>query len=84
MTPLPSTMNVSSATWRRGRHVLRAIGRTLVALVGLIVVLGLVGAIYESAAEAADVRAYPHLVSWSTWAVIVSTSTAPGLAALLW
>jgi pimeloyl-ACP methyl ester carboxylesterase len=39
--------------------VLRAIGRTLAALVGLIVVLGLVGAIYESAAEAADVRAYP-------------------------
>src|SRR4051812_35060201 len=50
MTPLPSTMNVPSATWRRGRHVLRAIGRTLVALVGLIVVLGLVGAIYEPAA----------------------------------
>ena len=59
MTPLPSTMNVSSATWHRGRQVLRAIGRTLAALVGLIVVLGLVGAIYESAAEAADVRAYP-------------------------
>jgi len=59
MTPLPSTMNVSSATWRRGRQVLRAIGRTLVALVGLIVVLGLVGAIYESAAETADMRAYP-------------------------
>ena len=59
MTPLPSTMNVSSATWRRGRQVLRALGRTLAALFGLIVVLGLVGAIYESAAEAADVRAYP-------------------------
>src|SRR5690349_16926484 len=59
MTPLPSTMNVPSATWRRGRRVLRAIGRRLAALVGLIVVLGLVGAIYESAAEAADVRAYP-------------------------
>jgi pimeloyl-ACP methyl ester carboxylesterase len=39
--------------------VLRAIGRTLAALVGLLVVLGLVGAIYESAAEAADLRAYP-------------------------
>src|SRR5512138_1453308 len=59
MTPLPSTINVPSATWRRGRRVLRAIGRRLAALVGLIVVLGLVGAIYESAAEAADVRAYP-------------------------
>src|SRR5215213_4851257 len=59
MTPLPSTMQIPSATWRRGRRVLRAIGRTLAALVGLIVVLGLVGATYESAAEAADVRAYP-------------------------
>jgi pimeloyl-ACP methyl ester carboxylesterase len=39
--------------------VLRRIGRTLAALFGLIVVLGVVGAIYESAAEAADVRAYP-------------------------
>ena len=53
------TMNRASATWRSGRRVLRAIGRTLAALVGLIVVLGLVGAIYESAASAADVRAYP-------------------------
>jgi pimeloyl-ACP methyl ester carboxylesterase len=59
MTPTPTTMNIQSATWRSGRRVLRAIGRTLAALVGLIVVLGLVGAIYESAAEAADVRAYP-------------------------
>jgi pimeloyl-ACP methyl ester carboxylesterase len=59
MTPTPTTINRSSATWRRGRRLLRAIGRTLAALVGLIVVLGLVGAIYESAAEAADVRAYP-------------------------
>jgi pimeloyl-ACP methyl ester carboxylesterase len=59
MTPIPSTMNVPSPAWRIGRRVLRGIGRTLAALVGLIVVLGLVGAIYESAAEAADVRAYP-------------------------
>ncbi len=59
MTPIPSTMNVPSSPWRRGRRVLRGIGRTLAALVGLIVVLGLVGAVYESAAEAADVRAYP-------------------------
>src|SRR5215217_880138 len=59
MTPLSSTMNVPSATWRRGRRVLRTIGRTLAALVGLIVVLGLVGAIYESAAETADMRADP-------------------------
>jgi len=59
MTPIPSTMNVPSSTWRRGQRVLRGLGRTLAALVGLIVVLGLVGAVYESAAEAADVRAYP-------------------------
>jgi hypothetical protein len=51
-------MNVPSSAWRRGR-VLRRIGCTLAALVGLIVVLALVGAIYESAASAADVRAYP-------------------------
>jgi len=59
MTPISSTLNISSPAWRRVRRVLRGIGRTLAALVGLIVVLGLVGAIYESAAEAADVRAYP-------------------------
>jgi hypothetical protein len=59
MTPIPSTMHGSSPAWRIGRRVLRGIGRTLAALVGLIVVLGLVGAVYESAAEAADVRAYP-------------------------
>jgi pimeloyl-ACP methyl ester carboxylesterase len=59
MTPIPTTMNVPSSTWRRGRRVLHRIGRTLAALFGLIVVLGLAGAIYESAAEAADVRAYP-------------------------
>ena len=59
MITLPSTMDVPSSIWRRVRRVLRGIGRTLAALVGLIVVLGLVGAVYESAAEAADVRAYP-------------------------
>jgi pimeloyl-ACP methyl ester carboxylesterase len=58
MTTTPTTMNVPSATWHIGR-VLRRIGRALAALFGLIVVLGLIGAIYESAAEAADVRAYP-------------------------
>src|SRR5215212_8125670 len=59
MTPTPTTMQIPSATWRSARLVLRGIGRTLAALVGLIIVLGLVGAVYESAAEAADVRAYP-------------------------
>jgi pimeloyl-ACP methyl ester carboxylesterase len=58
-TPLPTTMHIPSRVWHRGRRVLRGIGRTLAALFGLIAVLGLVGAVYESAAEAADVRAYP-------------------------
>jgi hypothetical protein len=52
-------MDVPSAIWRRGQQVLCGIGRTLATLVGLIVVLGLVGAVYKLAAEAADVRAYP-------------------------
>jgi pimeloyl-ACP methyl ester carboxylesterase len=59
MTPTPTTMNIPSSTWRISRRRLSRIGRTLATLLGLIVVLGLVGAIYESAAEAADVRAYP-------------------------
>jgi pimeloyl-ACP methyl ester carboxylesterase len=61
---MATNMNVlhpPSRAWRRGRRVLRWIGRSLAAVVGLIAVLGLVGAIYESAAEAADVRAYPPL-----------------------
>ena len=59
MTPLPSTMNVPSAPRRRGRRVLRGIGRTLAALFGLIVVLALVGASYEAIAAAGDARRYP-------------------------
>src|ERR671938_464341 len=59
MTPTPTTMHIPSATWRIGRRVLRAIGRTLAALVGLIVVLGLVGASYEAIAAAGDARRYP-------------------------
>jgi pimeloyl-ACP methyl ester carboxylesterase len=59
MTPLSSPLNVPSPAWRSVRRVLRGIGRTLAALVGLLVVLGLVGTVYESAAEAADARAYP-------------------------
>src|SRR5687767_3970046 len=57
MTPLPTTMNVPPAPWRSGR-VLGRVGRTLAVLVGLMVVLGVIGAVYESAAETADVRAY--------------------------
>jgi hypothetical protein len=44
------------ATWWRGDSVPTL---SLLQLFGLIVVLGLIGAIYESAAEAADMRAYP-------------------------
>src|SRR5438105_13503552 len=44
---------------RRGRTRARRIGRGLIAVLGLLVVLGLVGTVYESVAEAADVRAYP-------------------------
>jgi pimeloyl-ACP methyl ester carboxylesterase len=52
-------MHIPSATWCVGRRVLRGIGRTLAALVGLIVVLGLVGASYEAIAAAGDARRYP-------------------------
>jgi pimeloyl-ACP methyl ester carboxylesterase len=44
--------------WNLGR-VLRGIGKGLAVMVGLIIALGLAGAAYESAAEAADLRAYP-------------------------
>jgi len=59
MTPISSTMNVSSSTWRIGRRVLRGIGRTLAALFGLIAVLALAGASYEAIAAAGDARRYP-------------------------
>src|SRR5690242_6994791 len=59
MTPTPTTMTIPSSTSRIGRQVLRWIGRGLVALVGLIVVLGLVGASYEAIAAVGDARRYP-------------------------
>src|SRR3712207_6165744 len=59
MTPTPTTMHRASATWRIGRRVLRGIGRTLAALVGLLVVLGLIGANYEAIAARGDARRYP-------------------------
>src|ERR671938_286918 len=59
MTPTPTTMTIPSATWRIGRWVLRGIGRTLAALFGLLVVLGLIGASYEAIAAAGDARRYP-------------------------
>ncbi|NTU80640.1 MAG: hypothetical protein HGA45_14895, partial [Chloroflexales bacterium] len=48
-----------SRTRPAGRRVLHRIGTGLIVALVLIVVLGLAGAIYESAAEAADLRAYP-------------------------
>src|SRR5690348_12137262 len=57
MATVTNALNVPSSPWRRVRRVLRGIGRTLAALVGLLVVLGLVGAVYESVSEAADARA---------------------------
>jgi pimeloyl-ACP methyl ester carboxylesterase len=59
MTPIPTTMTRPSAPWRIGRRVLRGISRTLAALFGLLVVLGLTGAGYEAIAAAGDARRYP-------------------------
>src|SRR4051812_26628883 len=44
---------------QRKRSQARRIGRTLIGLLGVTVVLGLLGAAYESVSEAADARAYP-------------------------
>lgn len=43
----------------QGTAVLRRIGTGVLVALVLLIVLGLAGAVYESAAEAADVRAYP-------------------------
>ncbi|HMO59704.1 MAG TPA: alpha/beta hydrolase, partial [Roseiflexaceae bacterium] len=59
MTSTPTTTHAPPASRHSSRRVLRRIGRTLVVLVGLLVILGLVGVGYETAAEAADTRAYP-------------------------
>src|SRR5690349_15455065 len=59
MTPTPTTMHIPSATWRIGRRLLRGIVRTLAAVAGLLVVLGLVGASYEAIAATGDARRYP-------------------------
>ncbi len=65
---------------RRGRGCLVWLGGMVAALVGLM----LLGALYESVAEAADARAYPLPASWSTWAAIGSTSTAWAPAVRPW
>src|SRR5215213_5081592 len=59
MTPTPTTMTIPSSTSRIGRQVLRWIGSGLIVLVGLIIVLGLVGASYEAIAAAGDAHRYP-------------------------
>ncbi|HEU5014476.1 MAG TPA: alpha/beta hydrolase [Roseiflexaceae bacterium] len=59
MATIPNSPHPPSRARRTGRRVLRRAGTGLAVMVGLIVMLGLVGAWYESAAEAADVRAYP-------------------------
>jgi pimeloyl-ACP methyl ester carboxylesterase len=59
MTPTPTTMTRRSTPWRIGWRVMRRIGRTLAALVGLLVVLGLIGAGYEAIAAAGDAQRYP-------------------------
>jgi hypothetical protein len=50
--------NVRKVAQRKRSLPLR-IGRALIGLLGVVVVLGLSGAVYESIAEAADARAYP-------------------------
>ena len=59
MATITDALNTQSRAWRVGRRVVRGIGRTLAALVGLLVILGLVGASYEVIAAAGDARRYP-------------------------
>jgi pimeloyl-ACP methyl ester carboxylesterase len=59
MATITNALNPSSHAWHVVRRVLRGIGRGLVAVVGLLVVLGLVGASYEAIAAAGDAHRYP-------------------------
>lgn len=59
MATITNVQNTTSHTLGAGRRALRRLGRGLAWVAGAIAVLGLSGAFYESAAEAADVRAYP-------------------------
>lgn len=54
-----NTPGASSRTRPPRRQALRRIGTGVLVALGLIVMLGVAGALYESAAEAADARAYP-------------------------
>jgi pimeloyl-ACP methyl ester carboxylesterase len=55
---VPRQRNAGTLAQRK-RSLPHRIGRGLIGLLGVVVVLGLSGAVYESAAEAADARAYP-------------------------
>ena len=59
MATITNSLNTPSRARRVGRRVLRGIGRTLVAVAGLIAVLALAGASYEAIAAAGDARRYP-------------------------
>lgn len=52
-------LRIAGALGRRVRTVAYQIGRGLIGLLGVVLVLGLSGTVYESVAEAADARAYP-------------------------
>src|SRR5919112_2016461 len=61
MATIINALNRPSRARRVGRRVVRGIGRTLVAVAGLIAVLALAGASYEAIAAAGDARRYPAL-----------------------
>jgi pimeloyl-ACP methyl ester carboxylesterase len=59
MTTITNTVNAPSRAWRIGRRLVRGVGRALGALIGLIAILALAGASYESLAAGGDARRYP-------------------------
>jgi pimeloyl-ACP methyl ester carboxylesterase len=59
MATVTNALNPPSSTWRKGRRVLRWIGRGLAVVAGLMAVLALLGASYEAIAAAGDARRYP-------------------------
>src|SRR5690349_22698564 len=59
MATVTNALNAPSRAKHKVRRVLHWIGRSLAALVGLLIILGLVGASYEAIAAAGDARRYP-------------------------
>jgi pimeloyl-ACP methyl ester carboxylesterase len=59
MATIINALNTPSRAWRVGKRVLSWAGRSLGALVGLLVALALIGASYEAIAAAGDARRYP-------------------------